>query len=806
MPSQCHQPSSSHLCPPALCRPPLARALIFGLALAALTISLGAAVYAAGPGDNGVTPAPVMPEAAAAPDASYFDNFSGYTPGAAPSGWLLRGAGEVAPVIEEFGGTGAAYRLVSFPEVSWQYWDRWLLRNSLQFTSAYTVTTKLRALNDVADRLGLTIAWNDANWDRIDIQPNVYHDDIEFRVTYSGSKPSHTTLSTVGSITMNANQDYWLRAVAKDFGPGQCQVEVFWSENGSTFRKVVVATGLAEITGRVGLSTAGPHLPHTHFDDFSAVGTTVAAATATPTRTRTPTRTPSVSATPTATPTVTASLTPTRTATASPTPTPRGDAYEADDACGQARAIATDGSVQEHTFSRQADEDWVVFTASAGTRYLVSGEIPAGSPANLVLVPYNRCDGLPTSGQDYAFSNGVRMEWVAQATGPIYLKWLNHTPSIYGPDVTYSLAVRTLASTAQPGTLILVSGRRSEGDPLQSHIDSVADGVYRLFSGHGYGADDIYYLATDFSRSGFDALASKANLRAAITTWARERASATRPVTLYLVDHGTYDQLYLDEPRGEHVTPQEVDEWLRQLEAARPGTKINIIVEACSSGSFIDLPHQVSRTGRVVIASTAARAVAYASSRGAAFSDPFLAALDQEESLFGAFQSARWALQPVYPDQIPWLDDNGNGVPNEAGDGAEAQRRGFGFTSTLADEKWAPLIAETRAQLASSRDRVEIRARVLDDPHGAVRRVWLDVYPPSYRPPEAAEEWVRQSLQGAVLNDQGGGWYAVTVAGLDELGAYRIVVRAEDDTNLEARPVVLVLRTEHLLYLPIVVR
>src|SRR5262249_2755514 len=106
--------------------------------------------------------------------ANYFDDFSGYTPGAPPTGWLLRGADQVTPTVKEVGGSDPSYRLVDFPEVPWQYWDRWLLKDGLMLSSFYTVTVKLNFQNSVADRAGLTIAWNDTNSNRIDIQPNVY--------------------------------------------------------------------------------------------------------------------------------------------------------------------------------------------------------------------------------------------------------------------------------------------------------------------------------------------------------------------------------------------------------------------------------------------------------------------------------------------------------------------------------------------------------------------------------------------------------------------------------------------------------
>jgi len=96
-----------------------------------------------------------------------------------------------------------------------------------------------------------------------------------------------------------------------------------------------------------------------------------------------------------------------------------------------------------------------------------------------------------------------------------------------------------------------------------------------------------------------------------------------RPLTLYLMDHGIYDQLYLDKPSGQWVTPVDLDGWLDQLEQAVPGVKVNVVVEACYSGSFIDLEKTVSNPGRVIIASTSESAVAYARRRARRFRIPF---------------------------------------------------------------------------------------------------------------------------------------------------------------------------------------
>jgi hypothetical protein len=218
---------------------------------------------------NGTKSSYAMPTTASG-RTTYFDDFSSYTPGLPPTGWLQRSTPTITPTVREVGGTGPAYRIVDFPEVPWQYWDKWLLKDGLVLSSSYTVTVKLNFQNSVADRAGLTIAWEDDTWNRIDIQPNVFWDDIEFRPTYAGPiVPNVVITYIVRYIPIDGYTDYWLRAVATDLGPGKGQVIVYWSTDGNTFSPVLIATGLANLTGLAGISTAGPHLPHMHFDDFS---------------------------------------------------------------------------------------------------------------------------------------------------------------------------------------------------------------------------------------------------------------------------------------------------------------------------------------------------------------------------------------------------------------------------------------------------------------------------------------------------------------------------------------------------------
>jgi hypothetical protein len=285
---------------------------------------------------------------------------------------------------------------------------------------------------------------------------------------------------------------------------------------------------------------------------------------------------------------------------------------------------------------------------------------------------------------------------------------------------------------------------------------------------------------------------SPSHLEYAITEWAATRVDENHPFTLYMMDHGGYDLFYLNHyatTGPQTVTPYELNGWLEELEAAAPGVKVNVILEACHSGSFIDEPPQMlSKPGRVVIASTGAYPVAYASQDGAAFSDAFVAALGRGMSLHSSFAEARWTLQQAHPDQTPWLDDNGNGVPNEVEDGQEAARRGFAYAGTFASFEWPPYIAQaTFDQLVGV-----IRAQVQVTQSKVISDVWALAYLPSYQPPPPGEDMVRDeddpNVDRVTLQDPDGDGIYTTVYDFAELGRYRVVIYAVDDRGESARP------------------
>lgn len=538
--------------------------------------------------------------------------------------------------------------------------------------------------------------------------------------------------------------------------------------------------------------------------------TPTASRTPTPRATSTPSRTPM----PSNTPMPSSTSMPSPTSTPSPMPTPVLDPQEPNDSCQQAQPIATDGSVQLHRFQTLGDVDWVTFEAISGITYLIEAQTPSDSSADVAIALYDACKTLPTENQDNNFSPDVRLQLQAPTTGTYYLRLNNHNPDAVSAEMSYNLSVRALDDNPTPGALIVVGGRLRANDPLQSNIYNVTNEVYKLFLANAYEDERIYYLANDLNLDAnqdglpdVDASATKKNLELAITQWALDKVGRDRALTLYLMGHGTHDKFYLS-GRTQTVSPDELDSWLDTLEAAVPGLRVNIIMEACHSGSVIDLNKSVSKPGRVVIASTGARRVAYASSNGAVFSHAFLSALKRGMSLYNAFEEGKWTAQEVHPDQTAWLDDDGDAVPNESEDGQQAQRRGFAYAGTFnSQEQWPPYIMWAKGPEQMEDGKGLIEAEVRDDQ--GVLSVWGVVYKPSYTPPDAeeTEEMPQENLPTVTLLDtDGDGVYSAPYEGFNESGQYRIVVYAVDEDGLVGRPKELIVQTAGQLYLPMVIR
>ena len=471
------------------------------------------------------------------------------------------------------------------------------------------------------------------------------------------------------------------------------------------------------------------------------------------------------------------------------------DSYEADDSCGVARSIPTNGTSQDHTFHDAGDADWVQFPVVSGTHYIVEGSVPSDSAVDLIFELYRDCSQVPFKNQGNTFSPGVLIDFTATETGFVYLG-MSDQAGASGNRATYGVSVREVLPD-MTGAVIIVAGLLRVNDLVQPNIDEAAMRIYRMFIQHGYSADNIYFLARtlslDADKDGVndvDALATVANFQSAVTSWSLTHLpDDTRPLNLYLMDHGSYDTFYINEPLGHRIAPNQLDEWIDQVEAVRPNLKVNIILEMCRAGSFIEGELSVSKDepNRIVIASSGAFNDAWASRESAIFTDYLIAGLDQLKTLANSFQEAREAvLMAKNGIQTPWIDGNGDGIPNQSADFDRASERGFGIPGSFYNILWPPYIES--AESVTINDRKGNIVVTVEDDDQLSDTVWAVIYAPSYQPPAPSDTLVSEILPTLVLVSQGNNQYAAQYTGFDEVGTYRIVVYAQDKDDLQARP------------------
>jgi hypothetical protein len=487
------------------------------------------------------------------------------------------------------------------------------------------------------------------------------------------------------------------------------------------------------------------------------------------------------------------------------TQVPYADDYECDDTCAQARPIQVNGAAQTHTFHQQGDPDWAWFDVISGTTYIVE-TYNLGTRAQTVVEPHRTCQA-PPAGTGRSFGNGYTFSFTADQTSRFYVKVYNHTPSVYGQDTDYTLSVRSVRPTA---VAIVVAGH-DDLDSYQDNILYAADRAYRVFLNAGLGKANVRYLAPqtnhDADGDGVNDVAgwsTPANVRDAIQDWARERGVALEvPLYVYLVDHGLVDRFKADgDALAGHVTAADLNLWLSNLEATTGADNVNVILDACYSGAFIDVtasgPATISGRNRVVIASTTSDWQAYGppDGEGLYFSNAFFSGLENEQSLWASYAGARQAVESQGLLQQPWLDDNGD-QRSDSLDGTLASGRAL---RRVAMGGRAPLIEWLSASGGV------IWAKVADD--SAWVGVKVEVFAPSYVPPEPDGSGTTRIVDVPVvtLSDlDSDGVYEGTYA-FAETGLYRLVAHAEDAEGNLGLPVARSLPVGNAIYLPLVLR
>ncbi len=346
------------------------------------------------------------------------------------------------------------------------------------------------------------------------------------------------------------------------------------------------------------------------------------------------------------------------------------DDYEIDDTCAEAQPIETAGVAQVHSIHLPDDEDWVRFDALSGQVYAIQAS-EVGENAELSLQLYDACGGTLLAASDNPASRNARLDWAAPQDMPVYLRAANVAPGAGLPESGgYLLSVRGF----DPSPLVILAVGSAAGAEQQTALNAAGDRAYNTFLAAGTDKSRIQYFSPspvrDVDGNGLpDDIAAPLShdlLRDAIQDWARlSGAGLGVPVYLVLLGPGQPDSLF-PLNAGETVGVEELNLWLGNLEATSGADQLTVILEAPYSGSFIDpAAGSLSGANRVVLTSTSDMLDSYLTIDGAVFSDALFAALAQEFNLRAAFdQAAQAVAYAVGVDQQPWIDDNGDAIPD----------------------------------------------------------------------------------------------------------------------------------------------
>lgn len=371
-----------------------------------------------------------------------------------------------------------------------------------------------------------------------------------------------------------------------------------------------------------------------------------------------------------------------------------------------------------------------------------------------------------------------------------------------------SMLVRRLGDS--PGAVIIVAGH-NETFGLQTNIYNSTNRAYRIFQSAGYTDEDIYYIAPVAQDPDGDGVsevdtagAAPADVQYAIATWATEanRIGPGKPLFIYMMDHGLEEKFCVNGCNGGGAfSPEQMDEWLRTMETATGADEVNIVIEACRSGSFINrasTKDSITKLGRVVITSAGASTNAYASAQGAYFSDAFFSCIVDSNNLKQCYTEATQAVQAAGTLQTPWMDDNGDGVSN-AGDGSIAElRRVTRFFSSV-----RPVIQS--AVVDKQGVNGTLTAKV-DEGAEALDVVWAAVYPPSFQEPSDVTINLNTPVVRLEADPGTPGRFTVNYPnGFTEAGDYRIIFYAQDRLGINAQPMQPG-GGQHTIYLPMVIK
>jgi len=327
-------------------------------------------------------------------------------------------------------------------------------------------------------------------------------------------------------------------------------------------------------------------------------------------------------------------------------------------------------------------------------------------------------------------------------------------------------------------SIIVAGGGAFEGNNLWDATQLNANFAYRTLTYQGFTKETIYYLTSDtdldLDSNGelddVDADTTNANLQNAITAWAADADN----LVLYLVDHGGNGTFRMS--GTETLSVSDLDSWLDQLQN-NTSCKVTVIYDACESGSFMSHLTPPADKERIILGSTSPGQSAYFVSQGSiSFSNYFWTHIFNGLNIKEAFDLAAASISFTTDYQTPLIDDNGNGIGNEVGDGLLAQNTFIGNGTIIYGD--APVIGSVSPeQNITGTNSAQLFAEDVTDTDG-IARIWATVRSPDYT--QGSTYNPVQELPSFDLMPADNNRWEATWDGFSNSGTYYVSIYARD--------------------------
>jgi hypothetical protein len=310
-------------------------------------------------------------------------------------------------------------------------------------------------------------------------------------------------------------------------------------------------------------------------------------------------------------------------------------------------------------------------------------------------------------------------------------------------------ATRQELLTGERAAILIHPRGQGNGYNQEVSIQYMATHAYRTLHQRGYDHDEIYFLShkPDLDSNGdgitdrnvVDGPVNLADLAAGTEArdltqadveqafaWAKQQGTLTQPLLVVFIDHGLTGQLRLD-PFSEVLTAADFNQLLTDYQQTTANSVV-VILEACHTGSLIA---GLSAPNRLIITSTATDQAYYDNLGQYSFSKFYFDNLRRGENYYQAFQVVKDKIATYghpFAQQIPQLEDDGDGTASTSNDGRWAKQYCLnGCFAALAGE--ITLEADPLPPTVTPDQAVELSVRA-GITEGRITRVWALVMTP----------------------------------------------------------------------------